>query len=427
MLAAARRISPAPWPQAIAEKKDVKFSVKSRCNQTGWCQRSACTTALILFLCVTGCSSKSEVNTTYGQRGGYAATSVSGTSVLSSMIQARGHRVTTEKNITPSLHQYDTIFWFPQDDEAPTIEQRKFFEAWLRGDDLIDEYDETNARLLVFVGRDFDAEAYFWGELAKRDKSEKRIEYLRRQGLANDRHRRSYPYFGSERYARWFSAEKRKGKQQVKELAGPWIEESDIDPEKVAMEYETVLVPAKLEDLAAEDWSLPAEYVMLEANGEPFVRNVWDEDMMNENGIILINNGSFLLNAPLVNKENRKLASKLIDTCEEFSAEEMKVAFLETDEYDNIPSSEEESAPTGLEAFAAWPLAPIIWHFTFLGIALCFCLLPIFGRPKQLRQDDQTDFGRHVKAVARLLAGTGNRTYAQRQIERYRQNASRRE
>jgi len=44
---------------------------------------------------------------------------------------------------------------------------------------------------------------------------------------------------------------------------------------------------------------------------------------------------------------------------------------------------------------------------------------PIFGRPKRLRQDSNTDFGQHITAVGKMLERTGDADFATRTIAEY--------
>ena len=130
--------------------------------------------------------------------------------------------------------------------------------------------------------------------------------------------------------------------------------------------------------------------------------------------IIVITNGSWLLNMPLVNHERRKLAGKLIEECHG-----RKVVFLESGANPYI-SDGQEGHPF-LHAFTVWPLNCILLHLTILGIVYCFSVFPIFGRPQELPSANLADFGKHLTAFGGLLAKSGNAHRARQALKTYRQ------
>jgi hypothetical protein len=123
--------------------------------------------------------------------------------------------------------------------------------------------------------------------------------------------------------------------------------------------------------------------------------------------LIVIENASFLLNLPLVNHANRRLAGRLIDSV----GRPGRVVFLESGPGGPpIDPPAEGSALARL--FGAWPLGAILLHLAVLGIIFCFARWPIFGRPKVPPAETVSDFGKHVEAVGELLARTRDRGYA---------------
>ena len=96
-----------------------------------------------------------------------------------------------------------------------------------------------------------------------------------------------------------------------------------------------------------------------------------------EGQLIVVTNGSFLLNLPLVNHEHRKLAGHLIEACQPGS----KVAFLESGR------GARRYGPDGLAKQsppASREHVLLAAHWCVLGLVYCFCIFPIFGRPKSL-------------------------------------------
>lgn len=141
-----------------------------------------------------------------------------------------------------------------------------------------------------------------------------------------------------------------------------------------------------------------------------------------ESRLIVVTNGSFLLNLPLVNHEHRKLAGRLID---EVGKPKQTVVFLESRAggppiVANDPSP---SVPTGLEIFNLWPTSWILLHLVVVGILLCFSRYPIFGLPRDLPPEAPSDFGKHVEALGELLSRSGDTAYATARILHYRQSA----
>jgi hypothetical protein len=156
------------------------------------------------------------------------------------------------------------------------------------------------------------------------------------------------------------------------------------------------------------------------------VTQVRDYGFAGDNKILVVTNGSFLLNLPLVNHEHRKLAGRLIDSCgdpDSMTSETKRVAFLESPAggmrvLDEEPGS---GAPTGLGPLTEPPLSVVLMHWGILGILLLFAKFPIFGRPKQLPPDPVSDFGKHVDALGQLLQRTDDAGFASQQLAHYQQ------
>lgn len=131
-------------------------------------------------------------------------------------------------------------------------------------------------------------------------------------------------------------------------------------------------------------------------------REVWDDSQL-----IVVANGSFLLNVPLVNHQHRILAEKLIAQV----GPPDRVVFLESGP--GGPPVEPRMGDSALwRLFKAWPVGAILLQFAVLGIIFCFARWPIFGRPQVPAMESTSDFGKHVDAVSRLLQRTKDRNYA---------------
>ncbi len=140
--------------------------------------------------------------------------------------------------------------------------------------------------------------------------------------------------------------------------------------------------------------------------------------------MIVVANGSFLLNLPLVNHEHRKLAGKLIAAV---GPPAQTVVFLES--YADGPPIRDKDpvadAVNGWEVFNHWPTNWILLHLAAVGILFCFARWPIFGRANSVETVSSSDFARHVDALADLLKRSRDRAFAMERILNYRQRTER--
>jgi hypothetical protein len=260
-----------------------------------------------------------------------------------------------------------------------------------------------------------------------------------------------------EEYARWFVVRRGEEAREVEQLESPAAEragETDwaegIDAEQADIVVAGHLdVPRKSDVPRSRASDLPKTDVLLASGDDPLILRITDRGWRGSK-ILVVANGSFLLNLPLVNHEHRKLASRLIEAC----GEPGDVAFLESgpDGLAVLDEEPETSYPTGAEVFTVWPLGFIVMHLVVWGILFCFGEFPIFGRPKtrpeqsageaaaealvsvlnivvvrKARQQTQShsDFGSHIAAMGELLQRTGDVSYAQARLHHYQQHVRR--
>jgi hypothetical protein len=200
------------------------------------------------------------------------------------------------------------------------------------------------------------------------------------------------------------------------ELQGPWTRDGNLDPAQVDLALAGRLDPRKVSspDAAEEERQVD---VLLASEKDALVyritRDGWDGSQ-----VLVVTNGSFLLNLPLVQREHRKLAAKLIGEC---SQPRGRAAFLESGRggvtvYQKEPGEEHA---TGFEAFTVWPIGAILLHFVVLGLLYLFGHLALFGRPRELVAESASDFGKHLHALAELLARTQAQGYARERVAHY--------
>jgi hypothetical protein len=386
------------------------------------------------LLCAAGCASR-RIGNPYGERRGpYAGPSVNGTAVLSGMFKEAGHRVMTWPRLSPRLEDCQTIVWFPNDFDPPTMKQRDHLESWL--------YNEPG-RTLVYVGRDFDALPMYWRKILPRAPPEQTMEVLRRAAAAQSEHDLARARMPNAEPADWFTLYRDEPHRRVKSLEGPWSE--GIDAAQVDIELAARLeVPSESENDAWRDrpdynWEGRAEFTtLLESEREAIVTRLNISDW-GDSKLIIVNNGSFLLNLALVNQEHRKLAGKLVSECSPG-----RVAFLESGPggpmiFDKEPNT---NLPTGFQVFTVWPMGFIIMHLAVLGMLCCIAIFPIFGRPRELSIRSsgvsfadttgaeaatviRADFGKHIDALGELLELTEDRQYARNRVTYYHENVKR--
>jgi hypothetical protein len=385
----------------------------------------ACAVVLILVGVFLAGRRDEPVPTVYGRRrGGEGGRSVNGTAVLADMFRARGHTVTTMSRFSPRLDKYDVIVWVPDDFAPPYEKHRQRLEQWLM---------DKKERTVVYVGRDYNAAIDYWERMAPTAPLELASESLHRQAEARAAWEAARSEVPSEEYARWFTVRRDNKRRKVTELSGPWAK--GIDVSKTDIHIEGLLeIPTEDDHKNIKDApELPTKFEpLLQAGNDPIVFRVMNETAEDDpdndwNGgqIIVISNGSFVLNYPLVNHEHRKLAEKLIAECGKGNK---KVVFIESVAkgppiLDKEPTG---SMPSPLELLKVWPLNAILLHVAVLGIIICLSRSLIFGRPRDLPGDSPSDFGKHVAALGKLLARTKDRNYAQARLAQYRQVAERR-
>ncbi|NLE39799.1 MAG: hypothetical protein GX621_17405 [Pirellulaceae bacterium] len=344
-------------------------------------------------LILAGC--RQPLEDAYGQRRGVGVEkSVNGTRVLGEMFEKAGHTVFSWRRLSPRLRQRaDCIVWFPDDFETPSDEVRFWLEHWL---------DEEPGRTLIYVGRDFDAATWYWEKIAPQVAAGDRANHRRclvDARLLFDVRRSGRP---AEQQCDWFGDKRGPFKRDARTLAGEadWID--GIDASKLEIELHGRLLPG------------PNAQVLLESEGDALITS----QEVGDGRLIVVANGSFLLNLPLVNHEHRKLAARLID---EVGPPRQTVVFLESDAGGPLISDEDPSAtmPIGLAIFNTWPTNWILLHFVVVGILFCCWRFPIFGPTLPPEPPGLSDFGKHLDAVGELLKQSRDASYANERVRQY--------
>lgn len=358
----------------------------------------------------TGCEQPDRLVIEYGKISGEnGSTSVNGVSVFADMFAERGFRVQRRQRISPRIEQYETIVWFPDDYGCPSEETIAALNTWL---------DNGWERTLIYVGRDYNAQSDYLHQALKSAPINQKEEILRRIAEAKtnrDTGPGSYEYFWQDEdtsSCEWFN-HKSLPTQKLNRLGGAMA--AGIRTSGAPLEISTQLVPNP--DTSDVDGQWVAD-PWLTANDHLFAFELMSSyDEYSENSIIVVSNGSFLLNYPLIDAQNRQLAGKLIDRCSTYG----DVLFL-------------ESGPRGIDVsdsdfnnHNAWawitypPLRYIVPHFLMWGVLFCFVYFPIFGRPRRLNKQSTTSFRSHVDAIGKLLGRSDMRNRAINRIHKYQQ------
>jgi uncharacterized protein DUF4350 len=368
-------------------------------SRWAWTHHSPLTTLhfllFLLLLPLAGCTDP-ELQTTYGQRTGpFAYSSVNGTAVFSGMFEQAGDTVFSWNVLSPRLHaRVDAIVWFPDDFEPPSNEVCTWLEDWLDG---------NPGRTLIYVGRDFDATSSYWKAVGPLAPAKDAQEIQRREKTAWVDFRTARKEIPEDQEHAWFTVEKKLNRRNVTTLDGKKEWTQGIDPAKLEIKLNGRFV-------ASPDFDL-----LLEADGDVLISRQERLDSQ----LVVVTNGSFLLNYPLINHEHRKLAGRLIDAV---GPPGQTVVFLESSAggpeiLDHDPMV---GPPSGLDIFNLWPTNWILIHLSIAGIIFCFARFPIFGRPLEPKADATSDFDKHITALGELLAQSRDTSYAMTRLKHYR-------
>jgi hypothetical protein len=350
-------------------------------------------------LWVAGCSGGGVASRYGSQQAVYEGdASVNGTGVFTTMLRNEGHEVYPVHYLGPNTqNRGDVVIWFSDDFFPPDPKAQQWLEDWLLA---------RSGRTLIFVVRDYDAEPAYWAAVSPMASASQAPEVGRRAAAARGRFlaERNLLPLGKTDWG-WFDYDGTLKPRRVTTLSGDprWV--SGVDATKAEIELFGRLLPKGTGD-----------EVVLTSQGDALVvrRAVGDSQ------IIVVANGSFLLNYSLVNQENRKLAGSLADEL----GDDKTIVCLETGGNPEIRETEPEfKMPGPFDEITQPPFAPIYLHLVALAIVFCFARWPIFGRPKDDVPKTPSDFGQHVRALGELLANSGNTTFARTKLMHYLQLA----
>jgi hypothetical protein len=330
-------------------------------------------------------------DTEYGLSRG---TSLNGTSVFAAFLRDRGHETRAAIRLSDELAAWaQGIVRFAPIPGPPDRDEAAWYRGWLAGD---------RDRWLIYVVRDFDAEHEYWKDLRDQlsDPSQKvgRDQAEEKRAEAADwvsRLPRKAEKGGDPK--EWFVADTAVNPPLVcDKLGGLWAR--DIDAKGAALTMH--------EPLRAD-----RRCILLQADDKPFVV---DKSLIGAGRVLVIANGSFLLNETLVNPARRPLA-ELVADWPQSSGE--RIALLEG----SFVLAGEQGMPTIWDLFGRVPA--LLWVAIQLGLAGVLAALaraPRLGRPRPDPASGVERPAAHAEALGALLERAGALAEARDLLDRYR-------
>lgn len=353
-------------------------------------------TLVFLFAGVSGEASAQPIKTKYGKSGGSEnLLSVNGTSAFIRLVEQRGFTTATRNRLTPETEKYDTIIWFVSDQDNINSSTEEHLEYWIQGDD----------RLLIIVNRDFDAAVFYWEKQLATASAENK-ELIKRQ-LANAKfEERQIKREDIQSY--WFDFETSQTRKRVEKFRGPWSRHFDNKAAEIFLQSK--ILPSS--SVFSPEYS--TGNLLESQDGESIIMEV-EVDEYYENRVIVVANGSFLLNMPMANPAHRDLATQLADQCVG------KVLVLESSvEGINVSDNQPDDAE---KTFWSWvqrePMNIIVPQMLLLCVVYLFAFYPTHGRPKKIKEKTNADFSYHVEALGELYQRSGDEKFAINLIKSY--------
>ena len=380
-------------------------------------------TCLFLIAClstVSGCGGNASlpVETKYGKVHEQPR-SINSTSLFAKRLEELGYDVTVRNRISPKINEFNIVFWFPEDIRCPSDEATKAIEKWMdKG---------YGAKTLVYVGADYRADEDYYRAAQKRVSPELKVEsqrLLSEAQLAAQTRRNSWrdDWQGRSNIAcDWFDIEVIKPRKYSNVLAGPMADNASfsVAPE---LPVKVVMSPKK----STAKWGVES---LLAVDGEDMVYRLSDNISYSTHQIIVVQNGSFLVNLAAADPNKQALADQLVAEATSLSEDEYGFGFspqiliLES-EYE-IPVRNTDFVNQNSWAWIAEePLCYIVPHALLWGVLFCFVYFPIFGRPKRTPKQSTTSFRNHINAIAKQLSKSNSKEHARWTIEQYQESVS---
>jgi hypothetical protein len=386
----------------------IGFSTRSLSILT-CCGFALCT----LFL--LGC--ETEINRRYGRSNDK---SINGYSAFANLLRERGHDVGRETRITKRLNNYQTIFWAPDIVSNPPENLVSWLENWLAQD---------SDRVLIYVGNGYRGNLDFYRNMVQNSPIEERETWKRElaESLINEVPFYDFWQVNDETF--WFE-EDDSPTIESRRLGGPWAD--SVDDPSLELETKKLLKPIDYSTNVPEpyvDPEAPNAYYSYEVSDEfrdspmevtdlltvdenPFAFCISPESSPGQR-LIVISNGSFLINLSLIDSEKQKLASRVADECIG------DVVFLDSGAQWPVIGGRGNDPKLAWSWIAQPPMNYIVPHFLFWGVLYCFVYFPNFGRPRRLKFHPPKSFSKHIQAVGEILRRSKEHSWARQRIDEY--------
>ena len=319
------------------------------------------------------------------------------------MLRQRGHEVRPAIRLTEELSEWaQGIVRFAPYPGPPEEKEAEWYRQWLAGD---------HQRWLIYVVRDFDTQVEYWTQVRDgisktadperyNEAEAKRVAAAIETTSPPDKAENSQPKkpkpTGNPHD--WFKTEAVSPAPKIcTKLEGPWAK--DIDAAAAGLSLHDAVI--------SDDRS-----VLLSSEGKPLVL---DKSAVFAGNILIIANGSFLLNEALVKPARRPLALRVAEWPDR---ELQQIAMLES----SYVTSDEEETTT------LWKLIERMLSFRWVAIQMAiagvFAALaraPRLGRPRPDPPSGADRPAAHAEALGALLARGRATTESIELLERYRQ------
>jgi hypothetical protein len=338
---------------------------------------------------LSGCASGLESD--YGSS---RAKSINGTAVFASMLRDQAHEVRAAIRLTDELAEWsEGIVRFAPLPGPPARDEANWYRDWLGAD--------VN-RWLIYVVRDFDATHEYW------------VESLAQLPASEDPEHRTEAEEARDKAADWVNRLPRKASEVAN--AKDWFKlESEWNPPRILTKLSGPWakgIDAKAAGLTAhEPLHASGGRVLLAGDDKPFVL---EKPMADDGRVLIIANGSFLLNEPLVNSARRPLAERVVEWTGDTGR---RVALVEGRFVLGGPPGPKSLWELVCERF------DVRWAFIHLSLAGGLAALaraPRLGRPRLDPASDSDQPAAHARALGALLRRVGAATEALELLDSYR-------
>jgi hypothetical protein len=346
---------------------------------------------LVAIVVCAGCGG-GGVDAAYGRVRGK---SLNGTGAFAQLLRDQGHTVRVTSRLNEDVGDWaETIIRFAPYPGPPEQKEAEWLHNWLSSDE---------ERFLIYVPCDFNAEYEYWDSVLN-TLAPSTTERFRRDA---EKQRDATKFWadalppaskhpaGSQQ---WFALEpKPKAPATCKTLDGPWA--GTVDAKAAAITRHQTLKPGQDEE------------VLLKGDGQPLVMH-WSTPGGGD--VLVVANGSFLLNEPLAHRARRALAMNVVAGAGEAPR---NVAFVES----RTPVENGlQRADALLWPFRVYPTGWVIAQWLLFMALLCLSAAAILGRPRSDPPSGEDRPVAHAEALGDLLRRTRDESTAKDLLETYR-------